>query len=421
MLFKKLFSKKEEKPLEIELKLEEIEEWVRKENRKFMEDLEGDIGENYVILEEKLEKLREFLKLFRQAEIHPDVIERLKKAAQTNKLMIESSMENFIESFSIPKEKDFKSAQNFCRDVSVKIAELGKKNRRGFLIVTEALKDTKDLTKSIGELEGKTLELWKTLKEKGKRINDIEETINLGKSVISDIERKPEIEKNIQSLESGLDFQRQKMEKAKKEAEEFKDSKEMSKLKKMEKSLEDLKTKRSRMEDRIIQEMSNFEKAFKKIGYSEIEKSKAINRYMENPVDAIVEPKGLDKFRELAFFVKDGIKKNRFELSDKAKDKALLGIERVESGVLDWALKEHKEITAKISESERKIRKNKIIEEKKEKEKEYEDWNQTITKTKKRIKDLKEEREEIGKKIESQRKMLGKKLKSLSEKEVKIT
>jgi hypothetical protein len=419
MFFKSLFSKKRVvEPERVELKLEEVETWLRKENKEFTDSLEGDIQESYANLGERLSGLKETFSHFRKSTIHPDVLERLKKAAQTNKLTIEKDLDNFMGSFSIPQEKDFLTAYDFCESLSRRIVEFGKKNRRGFLILREALRDdTTSLRKGIGELESEVLEFWKMLKERGKRVKEIEELVSLSKSVRSDIEREPEFENKIKSMESALDFQRQKMETARKEIEDAANSREMSRLKEMEKNIQELKTKKKELEERIIREMSHFEKALKKMAHEKNENSEMIKRYLENPL-AITDSQGLGEFKSLIPPLKQGMES--FGLSDKAKEKAFTGIERLESGVLDWNIKEQKEIEAKISGLSKKINRNKVTEEKREKEREMEDWVQAVSSTQKKIKDMKAEKEAIGANIEKQRKMLEDRISALSEKKISV-
>lgn len=419
MFFKSLFSKKRVvEPERVELKLEEVETWLREENKEFTDSLEGNIQESYANLEERLSGLKETFSHFRESTIHSDVLERLKKAAQTNKLTIEKDLENFIESFSIPQEKDFLTAYDFCESLSYRIAEFGKKNRRGFLILREALRDdTTSLRKGIGELESEVLEFWNMLKERGKRVKEIEELVSLSKSVRSDIEREPELENKIKGMESALDFQRQKMETARKEIENAANSREMSRLNEMEKNIQELKTKKKELEERIIREMSHFEKALKKMAHEKNENSEMIKRYLENPL-AIIDSQGLGEFKSLIPPLKQGM--DSFELSDKAKEKAFTGIERLESGVLDWNIKEQKEIEAKISGLSKKINRDKVTEEKKEKEREMEDWVQAVSSTQKKIKDMKAEKEAIGANIGKQRKILEDRISALSEKKISV-
>ncbi|UCG94949.1 MAG: hypothetical protein JSV92_02755 [archaeon] len=422
MLFKSLFSKKQDQQPDTELKLDEAEDWIRNENQNFVTETEERIGESYEKLGGKFSSLEEALSAFKQAEIHPEVIERLKKAAKTNKIMIEKNLQSFIEFFSIPVSRDFKSANQFFQSVSGKMGELGKKNRRGLLIVREALPETKDITRSLSELESEILEFGKMLSEKGTRIRDVEESISLARELKASIKRGPEIEKEIRSLESGLGFQKEKMEKAGKEAQEYEKSREMKKLKETRKDLEDQENKKKKLEERIIHEMANFEKALKKVEYhTKDKKSKAIKKYMENPLEALFEPDGLKKFKELVSYLKEAVRKDDFGLSEKAREKALLGIERVESGVLDWTLKEHGDLEAKISGLKRKIKRNKAPAGKKEKEKERVDWEQAIKNTHQRISDLRKENQGLGSKIEGQRKKLEEKLTDLSYREIKIT
>ncbi len=420
MLFKSIFSKKEEQPASKEIKLSETECWIRKENSQLTQEIEGEIRESYGNLEEKFSLLKKNFELFRQASVDPEVFEKLRKAAETNKNAVEKSMENFINSFLLPREKGYMQAKKFCVSTSESIAELGRKNKRGLLILKEALReDTKNLTRSIGELEEETLNLWKNIKEKGGKIEEMEEAIELARSLQNDINRSPQIEKEILNLESALDFQKQKIKKTEKEIEEFEKGRRMKNLREKENEIKELESKKKKLEDRVLQEMSHFTKAFRKIEYhAESDKSKAIARYLDSPVETLKEKDGLSNFKKLLVFIGEGIE--RFGLEGKIREKTLRGIERVDSGVLEWALKEHREIESKLRELSRKIRNPKVLEEKKEKEKELEDWKQSLSTTEKRLEDLREEKNKIESGIKSRKSLIEKKITNISGKEVAV-
>ncbi len=268
---------------------------------------------------------------------------------------------------------------------------------------------------SIGELEKENLELLKMLRDKGRKVEETDKALELVRNLKADIERGPALEKEIHSLEGGIDFQRQKMETARREAGSLGSGREMQKMKEIEDELKDLEKKKKEVDERIASEMSNFEKALRKIGHG----NKLVAVYLENPLEALAEAEGLKKFKGLMPLIKESMDKG--ELSGKVKEKAVLGLERVESGVLDWVMKEKGELDSRIEEYKKKMEKNTTAQEKKEKEKEAEDWNQTIAKTRKRIQDLRKENDALAKKIEDEKKELEKKLKNVSGKEVKVT
>lgn len=411
-------SRKKEGAKPMELGLDEVEGWLRKENSDFIAFLESEIKEFYKRLDGKISGLRNEFHRFRESQVNPEAVEKLRRAAQTNKLIIEKSMVVFLGSVSPPADSSFAAARKFSESLASKIAEIGKKNRRCFLIVREALNDsTRGLMHSIGELEKENLELLKMLDEKGGKVVDTERIIELAKSLKADIERSPVLEKETKSLEGGVDFQKQKVDSLKREVENLGGGREMQKLRESESEIRELESKRKEVDERIKKEMSNFEKALKKISHGS--RGKLASNYIENPAEALDEPEGLKKFRSLLPALKEAA--DRGEISGKVREKALLGLERAESGVLDWALKERKDLESKLSDCRKKMEKNSVVREKREKEKEAENWNQTIEKTKKRITDLRKEKDLLARRTEDEKKELEKRLKSLSGKEVKVT
>ena len=410
----RFFKKEPEKIEKKELKIEEIEEWLRSENKEHIEELEKNVKELYSEIEESFSELKKTFNEFKTLEI-PDVYERLKKAAQTNKSVLEKNIESLLAAFSVPNSPDYRTASEFSSNLLKKIADLGKRNRKGFLILTEAMRDTKKLTKDLGNFESRVIELQKFLNDKGKRVMECEEIIEISRELQSDIKKVPELKREKENLKSALSFQEDKFKKLKRGLEEIEKSKEMSKLKDMKKKLKDLELKKKQIEDRIIHEISYFEKAFKKVYHGEDSKMK----FIESPVETLSNSENFKKFKGFIKNIKDSLPKAG--LSEKVRAKALTGIERVESGVLDWALKEHKEILNKISNTEKKISKSSVMETKKKTEEEIETWAQLMENTRKRIEKLNIEITGKEENIENRKKLVERKIRDLTGKGVAIT
>jgi len=419
MIFKSIFSrKKDNKPEEIdfELKLDEVREWIENENRPFVKELEEDIKRNYENLEEKLLGLKESFSAFKRSTVDPEVMEKLKKAAKTNKITIENDMDSFLNSLSIPNEENFFTAYDFCLNASKDIKELGKRNRKRFIIVGEALReDTKNMTKSIGRFETGLLEMWEKLKEKEDRVRGAKEILTLVKGIRSDIKRGPEIEEEIKKMESAVGFQEQKERKAKKELDETRNSRAMKNLEKIREKSTELRKKRKELEERIHQEMSNFEKSFKKISH---EKGLELMPYVENPVESLTQEDGLSKLKKSSETIKDAMED--LKLTGKSREKLETGLERLNSGVIEWIVKEHSNVSNEIEKMEKKLEEPKIVLEEREKKENYENWRQAMETTKKKIEDLKKEKKGLSSKISSKRKKLENKLAEVSGKKPKV-
>lgn len=420
MFFKSFFSKKKEEVEEIKLSLENLEKWIKEENREFFDETENEIDERYRTLNYRLGELKESFESFKKSSVPTDIFDKLKKAAQTNKVIIENDIEKFIASFKIPQKNDFKTAYEFSNLISQRISNLGKKDGRGFAIISDAMPDDiKNFKKSMSDLEKEVFNFHEFLTDKNQRIKEIEEVIKLSKDITSMRKELQENEKKIKNLMGELNHRRQKTKDVKSEIEELKNSKEMLTLKEMKEKLKGLEEEKSKLENKIVQEISIFKKAFKKMSRHS-KKAKIMSRYVSFPLDIAREPNGVKNFKNLLSFVKNAIQKNNSMLSEKIKRKTLAGIRSIESGELDQILKEYKKISSEILQLSEKIKNSNILEKIEMKNDEVERIEREISMIDEKINDLKNENEQMSEKIEFEKESLMIKIKDLSDKNIKI-
>ncbi|MCD6477480.1 MAG: hypothetical protein J7K87_00570 [Candidatus Aenigmarchaeota archaeon] len=411
MLFKSLFSRKKEVET-VKVRIEEVETFVKKENEYFLNELEDKIREKYKDIEEKLGEFESSFETFENLKVPEETFERLKKSAETAKKIVESNIEKFIDSFSIPEEATFTQAKKFRQAASEKIADLGNKVGRSLGILRMAMGDElKPLTRSVGNLEKSVIELHKLLKENENKVNDIEEAISLGKSIVSKKKKLQDVIKRIQDKEELLGSKESAMKKLKKDIEDFEKSKDLLLFKEMERKMKDLELKKRETENKIVQEISYFEKAFKKIGYYGTSKDLAIIKILlDSPLNII--PEGSEKLKKILPVV---IKQTQnLNLPDKIKKKVLKGAERINSGILDNLLEEHKRLTSEIENLSKKIKTSSVIKKKKSLEDEYKKFPEEISSIRKSIEELKDEKEYLLDEIEFERGSLKNKLDKLS-------
>jgi len=414
MFFKSLFSKKKEQPEKIKLSLEEVGDWIKKENKSFFEELSREISEYYRAVEDEFKDLTESFKIFKEAKVPSETFERLRKAAETNKKIIEKDIEKFIDSFSIPDKTDFNTAFNFSGLTSRKIVELGKKNNRGFNILTDAMmEETKNFKKSIGGLEREVFEMNKFLMGKSQRVKDIENVGKMSKEILSLIRESKEKEKKIKKMKDAISSQLKKKKDMESEIEKLKSSKELSELKKNKEALDNLKSREEELKNEVIHEVSKLEKAFKKISYQSGKST--MNRYIENPLDFIKDKNGLNDFKNILSDVKNIIHGGNCKLSEKVKKKTLEEIERINSGVLDRILNEYNEVSSQISQLSEKVSKSEILKRIESKKEELEKLEEKILTAEKSLDMLKED---VTEEIESKKHELIRKIKDLSGKDI---
>jgi len=402
MFFKKLFSK-EDRVIGVEIN--NIEKWLKEENEEFIKTFEFEVSQAYKSLQNRLLDLKSSLHELKNKEI-PDVSEKLKRAAKTSKAEIEKDMEILFNSIRFPESSDYSSAFEFYNSVHKKIMNFGKKNKKNFIILGEALRDTRKLKKSLSDFEEELISLGEIVLYKGRKMREIENIVNLSKAIEKDKKRLEELRSKLKNLNSALEFQKDKLRETERKIEEIKESKDMKKFMKLRDAIKSYERKKSEIENRIFYEVQHFEKAFKKIS----SKQKVEMKYINSPLETLLEDSELKKFKEFLSSLKPLVMRGEFGLSEKVKEKFLSGVERVETGVLDWHIKEYREIKKKLNELEKKESKIGVTEEKVKREEEEKMWKQTIKATKEKIKEVENKIKELDKKIDSDIKTLEKKL-----------
>ena len=412
MFFKFLFPKKKS-PKKIKLKLDEIESWIFDKNEDFFKSLEDGIEKRYANLEKSVQNLKEAFQHFNETEVSDDIFERFKKIIKTNKTIIEKNMKIFLDSFTIPQKKDYNTAYNFSRHISMKIQEFGRTTSRSFLIFMEFMGDEiKDFKKSISELEENIFDLNKFLKENKKKVKEIDEIISMSNEVQSMMKDVAEYNKEITTLRDDLKFKEITKKKIVDKLKSLEEGPEVSQLNSIKEKINDLKSKKADIESKIIMETSRFEKAFKKISYSE--NINKIEKYIKSPVDTLSDPKEMTNFKKYLNSMKNKIVGNKYTLSEKVKKGTLKEIERIESGILDNIFEEYKKISSEILQMSEEIKNSSILDEIEMNKNEIQKLDQDISALNDRTNELGKKIKEYEKKTDSFKKTLLLKIKELT-------
>lgn len=411
-----LFSEEKEEKEKVKVKLRDVESWLQSENKEFYKNLESEIQKNYNSFDQDLKNLEEKFSKFKEAEIDPEVIKMIKKAANTNKKNIEKNLQFFIKSISIPSSTDHENAYSFCKEVSSRLKEFARKSEKGLGILSRVLKDeTKDLRAGLTGLEGTLNNFMVYLNKKKKTIKKIKESKDLTKEIKTWINEKQDSKQRLKKLKKKLKNKKQKTSNIKKEIEKINQSKELSKFKNLLNQKNKAKEKLNKLKERELQEISYLEKAFKKLSHRETgERSEQIKKYLDS--SRTLTKKDSKELKELMDFLEENLEK--LDLSTKRKNKALKGIKRIRSGTLDDLIEEYEKTKEKISDLKSKINSSTVLEKKNKKQQQYKEQKRETDELEQKIKDLKTKIQQTN--LEEKIQTLEDKLEDLTKKEVKI-
>lgn len=348
--FLKKILKGEEKPIEEEVKIEDLSAWVEEktkpicqENDEIVESLKREAIELIARLEEPLQDLLNAelkndkipLKEIQIMEGHRNAyIQKVKQFINGFNEMRGTNPEEFLrvldEKFSYMAKQTYKSffvLQEFFGNETKLMAKKIKEVEEAKKKLKEQLEDPK--IKKIKEIRKKTRELYEK-REKKNRLEEIKKQKEHEKKELT--EKRKELEKELESLRKGKEY------------------KELERLRMESKKTEDeLKA----VERKIHADFAVIEHALKKYQRMALEQE-IIDDYLKNPKKALItdtEFKIVSCLKKLAELVKDG----KIEMKDRRKDKTLETIGKMTRDYLNGIALELSRLQYELSE------KNKLI------------------------------------------------------------
>lgn len=388
------FFKKFLKPKEETIKLSSIKKWLDdntgevqkvKEKIKEVESLKSEIVENLKVLE--------------KVDISQSKVEdKVKSIVKGNLPAYTNAINLFLKRVIPPEGVNHISLEVFCDSFETEFKSLNKRTFRNFQIIRELVgKELEDVAKGVKKLEMLVGEVKKD-SGKVKKLAKIKEKVDFIEHSLDNKEknrsRREELEKEKEELMNSC-------EKTKKDLEKEKSGKKA-------KDLEDLKSEEKKvcdhlkdLDNKLLTLFSPLQKALKK--YNNLCFIKKVDSYIEDPVKTLLKDSNLEILKFLAD-IKKMVEEGKINLKDDKKKKTLESLESLDESFLKKFIEDNSLLKGKIASVKDEIKKNSILKEIEDLEKEFNVNSFKVENIKREIEkikdvDIKSEIEKLEKKL----------------------
>lgn len=394
-----LFSADEKREESVEF--QDFEDWFLKEVR----DSEfgwSDVDEVYCKVEQKTESLERALNEFMGEDLSEEIAPRLKNMAESNRKVLISRLQSFLDSFEVPEEEDYRALKEFLEERSSELDEVSEKIKKSLMVLDKAQPDvTKRVVDGMKGLE-RVLEVDEDLVEATEVINRI---LSLETKVerLSKLEdKKAEVEEEL----NGLLKEREKLEEDLKELEE-KEKTEV--IEKKERRIEEVKGKISEKEDRIRGGVSPLKRGLKKMKYFGLSggDENLLEKYISSPVEAVKEDEELSFLESITEDMKDKLREEELDFSEDEASRLREEVENIDLQNLKQSLDSLQDLRERREDLESSVRELRMDRKKEDlsgsvarKEDEIENVRERLDKREDEIEKLWEEIEEFKEEVE---------------------
>jgi DNA repair exonuclease SbcCD ATPase subunit len=267
--------------------------------------------------------------------------------------IMEGNRKNYIEYtknflHSLNPTKKYTELEEFCQTFFESIDILNEKTQKNYFILKEFMAHEVNLVaEKLSQIEKIVTRISSNLQDLN--LDKIDEIKGLLKKREDEISSRKEIEKEINEHKDEINKIKEKKEKTEKELNKLKKTTDFSSLGEFEKEKEKTDNELKEKNDQISKNFSKLKKALKK--YNHAINDKLVNKYIENPGEALAEDKHLE-IKKVLNDLKKQIDAGKISLKNKDREKTISAIGKTSELLKDLQkeLNEIKNISEKISQ-----------------------------------------------------------------------
>ncbi len=384
-MFKKLldlFKSKEE----LELTLDELEQWLNTKKSSSEQSLEPVCKELINDLKEYINGLNDALLAFQKAEIKDEskIEQRIVTIVLGNRRSFINQSGFFIKRINPPNYEDIYQIIEFSKDLKREFDSFAKITHKSFYASQHLFfKEVENIKKIITKISKINVNFEKAIKESN--INKFEEVKNEIESLKSSIENKFNLNRNLIRLKIKKgEYIKEKQEDCEERIKQIKLSPTYKDHLKDKEDLNILDEKIKKHKLKLEHNFAVIDSALKKYTRIADEEFKLIHGYQEDSFDALLNDKNFEILNVLQKITKK-VLENQLVLKDSKKQKILSEINLINRPYLGEIIKKYKELDKERNNLLNKINKNKLISEIREKEEQIKDLNKKIELTEQEI------------------------------------
>lgn len=354
---KKLFKTEPEKPEPVDIKLEDLKEWFKKNSNNRYQELDNEISN----INEKIDSLKkeskQKLESLKTEELkNPNIPFRAKNMMQGNRESYIRITEHFFD--SITTEKDYDKILDFFKEFKDLLERYGKSTTKSYHILKEFFANiVTDIAINIKKVEEHIDEKKNSIeKSQIKNIEDIKRDID---NIKYKIKLRSELKEKIKEKDEKLKRFSETVKDEEGSITKLKDSDEYKEIKSLKEEKNSINNKIDKLKDPIFQSFSVLNKALKKYSRIAFEEKSLLEDYLDNPISTLIKDKELKIIKVLSS-LKNSL--DSLKLDDKKKNKTLSEIDKLNKEYLKDFIKNYEELEDKLKSIDEDIKNNKIKE-----------------------------------------------------------
>jgi len=359
----KFFSKKEkkiEKPNEEVLNIEKTSEFLKKKYNENFQILNFEVKKFYEEIQVTLGNFKESLSNLEKANFNESLDSVSLQMANSQRKSFINKMKIMISQLNKPIDSSLDSIIEYQSSSLLSIKEADERAVKEFIMFEQLLNESKTVFKIFKSIFKTTENLTNLVSEKKdflKIIGDAENELECLKKNIEYIKNeKKEIDDHNKKL-AELNKKRESEEENMKKLERSDEWKEFNRLIERE---EELDSNLAEVRNNISQNFSKIEKPLRKFQYlvkvdkEEIDDKKMLNRYLDSPIDTLIETENFSFIKSTLERVKHSISSDSIDVKDK--NKALSEIDgMIAHDIFEELVKKHNSMKEGMKKLEKDI------------------------------------------------------------------
>lgn len=401
-----------------EISLHNLEDWIEEKAKPLMEDVKLRTDEILMKISEELERTRFNAEVLENAKLqNPNIPFRAKQYMEGNRKAYIRAINSFLGHMEI-NNRDYFYLLEFCREFDNMINELNKSTLRSYTILQEFFAN------ETGKIAGNLRNFDRMFKElklllNGDKLSAVNKAREKAETLRAKYRQRLNIGVDFKNAEASLKLANEEKEAIMADIMVFEQSEEHANFINLNEEKKNMEKEFLGQQDTILQSFSVIERPLRKYSHFAFEHEEAVLNYLKEPIEAMVNDKGL-KILDILKNIEKMLNERQIKLDEKKKEKSIEEIKKLNREFVEGFIKKYHSFKSEIDELDSKIKATGVAEKMKEFNKRLEDSNSRIEKVKEEYLKLTSDFEKANNSIESLKSEIQNSVREMFNEEIRV-
>lgn len=387
---KKIFQNEgQEGKKEVEISLQELEEWFKEKSKPMMENIRQQTESMLMRIAEEVQRARYSIEILENAKLqNPNIPFKAKQYMEGNRKAYIRAVNSFLGHLEI-NNKDYYYLLDFCKLFDEMINDLNKGTLRSYTILQEFFaNETGRIAQNLKNFDVLFKELKSTLNNKN--MVEINNAIENVQRLEARRKQKINLDMDLKSAEAAFMIANNEKDSLMADIEKFNKSDEHKNFISLN---EQKKTKAREFyndENRILQSFAVLERPLRKYSHVAFEHEELVLDYLKQTIDTLVNDKEL-KIVEILKSMEKSLKDGKINVDERKREKSIEEISKLDREFLEQFTKKYFSFKSEMGELDKRIDATGVAEKLRMLNKQLEEANIRIEKNNEEFSKLKNE------------------------------